>query len=295
MAYNTASYVERRRAMEIGGERTDFWRNFGKWTVGFLFFLAMLALLASLQLFQVTSEGAAKRTLRRAVAALTEIDPLIDRNYDDLRQRAGTAAPDETVRLSDYPIDIPLTPGEVRGASKDQVRDLLLDRSADLMYSQGTSPLRTANGRTQSVGRFSVGGVTDDGLGFLRKRHHDILGAITLALAALCLVLGVTLAALCRGFGRLASVGGVVLLAAIPLVLAGTGARFYMRIASGGDTEYIQREFLEIGQGLAWVPIRDGIAFTVLGAVFLALGVGCAVWADRRKLPRASAASLDRG
>ncbi|MDP9238596.1 MAG: hypothetical protein M3P30_14580 [Chloroflexota bacterium] len=284
MAYETARYAERRRRLETAGGRTDFWRNFGKWTVASLFFLAMLALLASLQLFQVTSEGASKRTLRRAVAALTEIDPLIDRQYDDLQQHASTAGADETVRLNDYPIDIPLRVAEVRGATKDQLRNLLLDRSADLMYSQGTSPLRTSNGRTQSVGRFSVGGITDDGLGFLRRRHHDILGPLTFALAVLCLVLGVTLAVLCRGFGRLASVGGVVLMASIPLVLAGIGARFYLRIASQGDREYIQREFLEIGQGLAWIPIRDGIAFTALGAVFLAIGVGCAVWADRRKL-----------
>ncbi len=98
-----------------------------------------------------------------------------------------------------------------------------------------------------------------------------------------------TLAALCRGFGRLAAVGAVVLAASAPLLLAGIGARFYMRIVSDSETEYIQQEFLEIGQGLAWIPIRDGIAFTVLGAVFLALGAGCAVWADRREGPRTSA------
>jgi hypothetical protein len=232
--------------------------------------------------------------LRRAVAALTEIDPLIDRNYDDLQQRSATAAPDETVRLRDYPIDIALTPVEVRGASKDQIRNLLLDRSADLMYSRGTAPLRTANGRAQSVGRFTVGGITDRGLGFLRKRRHDILGALTFALAALCLVLGVTLAALCRGFGRLSSVGGVVLMASIPLLLAGIGARFYMRVASGSDTEYIQSEFLEIGQGLAWIPIRDGIAFTTLGATFLIVGLCCAVWTDRRQRSHTVARGLAR-
>jgi ABC-type Fe3+ transport system permease subunit len=81
-------------------------------------------------------------------------------------------------------------------------------------------------------------------------------------------------------------VGAVVLAAAIPLALAGIGARFYMRIVSDSDTEYIQREFLEIGQGLAWIAIRNGLAFTVLGAVFLVVGVVCAMWADRREAPR---------
>jgi len=283
MAYNSTRHAGSRRLIDTSSDSSpDFWRNAGKWAVALAFFVALAALLASLQLFQVTSEGAAKRTLRRAVAALTEIDPLLDRNYDDLRQRAATAAPDETVRLRDYPLDIALTPDEVRGVPKDRIRDLLLDRSADLMYSRGTAPLRTANGRTQGVGLFTVGGLTDHGLGFLTKHRHDTLGVLTFALAALCLVLGITLAALCRGFGRLASVGAVTLMASIPLLFAGIGARFYMRIVSEGNSEYIQHEFLEIGQGLAWIPIRDGMAFTVVGAVFLAAGVGCAIWADRR-------------
>jgi hypothetical protein len=287
MAYNSTRYAGSRRFLDNSSDSSpDFWRNAGKWAVALVFFIALGALLASLQLFQATSEGTAKRTLRRAVAALTEIDPLLERNYDDLQQRAATAQPDETVRLRDYPLDIALRPEEVRGVPQGRIRDLLLDRSADLMYSQGTAPLRTANGRAQSIGLFTVGGLTDHGLGFLTKHRHDTLGVLTFALAALCLVLGVTLAALCRGFGRLASVGAVALMASTPLLFAGIGARYYMRIVSEGDSEYIQREFLEIGQGLAWIPIRDGIAFTALGAAFLVAGIGCAVWADRRGAPR---------
>ena len=95
---------------------------------------------------------------------------------------------------------------------------------------------------------------------------------------------------MCRGFGRLTSVGMVIVAASIPVVLGGIGARFYMRIAAGGDTEYIQREFLEIGQGLAWIPIRDGAAFTLLGLLFLVVGYVCALWADRHEAPRTSTA-----
>jgi hypothetical protein len=258
-----------------------FWRSLGKWGVGFALFLALAALMVSLQLFQVTAEGPSKRTLRRSVAALTEIDPLIERNYDDLQQRAAAAAPGDTVQLKNFPIAIPLKPDEVEGQSKQQVRDLIIDRAADLMHAHGTEPLRVNPQSSSSVGLFTVGGITDTGLDFLRSRHHDLLGIVTFALAALCAFLGVTLAALCRGFGRLASVGGVVLAVAMPVLLAGIGARFYMRIVSEGDTEYIQHEFLLIGQGLAWIPIRDGAAFTVFGAALLIVGVVCAAWADR--------------
>jgi hypothetical protein len=268
----------------------DLWRNIGKWTVAFLFFCALTALMISLHLFQATAEGSAKRTIRRSVAALTEIDPLIDRNYDDLQQRAASAGPDDTVELRDFPIAVPLARDDARGASKEQLRDLLLDRSADLMYTRGTEPLRDGAHAGDDVGGFSAAGLTDGGLGFLRSRNHDILAVLTFVLAALCVVLGLTLAALCRGFGRLASVGAVVLVASAPLLILGIGARFYMRIVTNEDTEYIQREFLRIGQGLAWIPIRDGIAFTLLGLILLGLGVALAVWADRRQASRHSAA-----
>ena len=265
---------------------SDFGRTFAKWAVGFAFFLSMLALLTVLPLYQVTAEGPAKQTLRRSTAALTEIDPLIDRNFDDLQQRAAEVGPGETVQLKDFPIAIPLSREQVQGMSKEQLRAYLLDRSADVLYRDGTAPLRDSTGGRGHVGRFTIGGITDRGLGFLRSRYHDILGALTFVLAALCAVLGVTLAFLCRGFGRLASVGAVVMLASIPLLAAGIGGRFYMRIAAENETEYIQSEFLSIGKALAWIPIRDGLALFTLGAAFLVVGLACAWWTDRQARQR---------
>jgi len=273
--------------VEVG---PSLWRNVGKWSVGFLFSCTLLALLGSLCLYQLTAEGPSKRTLRRAVAALTEIDPLIDRNYDDLQQRAAAAGPDETLTLRDFPVQVQLTREEAQSLSKQELRDVLLDRSANVMYSHGTDALREPAASSGNVGVFSLAGITDNGLDFLRSRNHDILRVLTFALAVLAAVLGGLLVLLCRGFGRLASVGAAVLVAAIPIVLLGIGARFYMRIVSTSDTEYLQREFLSIGQGLAWIPIRDGLAFTVLGAALLAAGIGLAVWADRRGRPRYPAA-----
>jgi hypothetical protein len=250
--------------------------------VGLGLFFALLGLFASLLLFQLTSEGAAKQTLRRSVAALTEIDLLVDRNYDDLQRDAQNANAGSKVQLKGYPISIDFSPAEVESMSKEQLRSVLLDRSANLMYSDGTAPLRATAANDGRLGRFSVAGVTAHGLGFLRSRNHGILAVTTFALAAVCAVLALLLASMCRGFGRLTGVGVVIVTASIPMVVGGIGARLYMRIATGSDTEYIQREFLGIGQGLAWVPIRDGAAFTLLGLSFVVAGLACAFWADRR-------------
>jgi hypothetical protein len=260
-------------------------REVGKWSVAFVLFWALSAMLVSLQLFQLTAEGTSKQTLRRSVAALTEIDPLLDRHYDALQQQAQSAAPGDTLALPDFPVPVVMTREEVVGASRDDIRDLLLDRSADIMYDRGTDPLRSSAAGGDDAGFFSIAGLTDHGLVFLRDSNHDILGVLTFSLAAVCGVLAVALVALCRGFGRLVSVGGVVVAAAIPVVLGGIGARFYMRIVSDNGNDYMQHEFLEIGQALAWIPIRDGIAFLVLGLAFLAVGVACARWADTRGKP----------
>lgn len=264
-------------------------RNVGKWSVGFALVVALLALFTSLQLFQLTAEGSSKRTLRRAIATLTEIDPLLDRNFDDLQRSAENAGAGDTVALRDFPIDVPLAPSDVLGVPKPQLRALLLERGADVMYIHGTDSLRAPAAHRGNLGRFSIAGLSNHGLGFLRSRNHDILAVATFVLAALCAALAITLASMCHGFGRLASIGIAVVAASIPVVAGGVGIRFYMRIASDGDTEYVQREFLEIGQGLAWIPIRDGAAFTILGLLFLLVGRACASWADRRGASRVPA------
>ncbi len=264
--------------------------NVGKWTAAFALFLALLALFTSLQLFQITSEGAAKQTLRRSTAALTEIDALLDRNYDELQRTAEDASPGDTIELSGFPIAVPLTPEDVRGASKEQVRDRLLDRSSAVLYRNGASALHDTAAADGSVGRFSVAGITRHGIGFLRSRNHNILAVITLTFALLSTLLALALAAACRGFGRLTSVGAVIVAAAIPVVAGGALARLAARTGTDGDTEYLQREFLEIGHSLAWIPIRDGGAFAVFGLGLVLVGYACALWADRREAPRTSIA-----
>lgn len=264
------------------------WRS-ARWAIALLLLLSLGATLTALVLFQATSEGTSKRSLRRAVAALSEVDVLLDRNYDSLRTEASNGAPGDTFELADFPVNVPLTRDEVMSSSKPQLRDLLLDRSANIMYRHGTGPLRATPGAGIGVGPFTAGGVTDRGLGFLTSGHHDMLRVLTLVLAGASGLLCVVLAALCRGFARLASVGAVVLAASMPLLAAGAAVRLYVHFASGSQTEYLQREFLAIGRGLAWIPIRDGLALAALGAVALAIGAGCAAWADRTSSSRRGA------
>jgi hypothetical protein len=263
------------------------WRS-ARWATVLLLLLTLTATLVALALFQATSEGASKRSFRRAVAALSEIDVLLDRNYDALRSEASDGTANDTYRLADFPVDVELTREEVLGSSRAQLRDLLLERSADIMYSDGTAPLRTTPGAGTGVGPFTAGGITDRWLGFLTRGHHAMLRVMTLVLASVSGLLCITLAALFRGFARLVSVGAVVLVASFPLLAAGATVRLYVHFVSGSQTEYLQREFLAIGRGLAWIPIRDGLAVAALGALAVVIGAACAAWADRMAAARRS-------
>lgn len=262
----------------------------GRVGVAILLVLAVGVMLISLTLYQLTAEGPAKDAHRRAVAALTEIDALIDGQYDDLQTRAESAQPGESLQLRDFPLAIELRPDEVRGASRDDLRRTVLARSADRLYDDGTGALRETAEATDDAGYFSAAGFTDTFLGFLTRRNHAILAVLTFVTASICATLAAWLASLCRGFARLAAVAGALLVASLPIVLAGVLLRLSAR--SGGDTEYIERELLEIAESLAWAPIRNGLAFTALGALLLIVGVACAAWTDRRGAPRSSAAML---
>jgi hypothetical protein len=247
-------------------------RNAAKWSVGFVAVLVIGAMLAALQVYQVTAEGPAKQTLRRSLAAITELDTLLERDYDAMQERTQAADDDEIVALTGYPIGIELTAGDVRGVSREDVRRLILERSAERMYSSGTDALRDPEEGQSAPGRFTAAGVVDRSLDLLRDGVHDAAGVATFLLAAFALALVATLAALSRGYGRIGSAGVVVLAASLPLLLAALAARAWMSI-SGDDGDFLEHELLEAGKAMVWIPVRNGIAFTLLGAAFVAVAL----------------------
>jgi hypothetical protein len=208
---------------------------------------------------------------------------LVARNYDALQAEAEAAPPGSRVTLPDYPIDVALTREDVLGRSPDEVRDLVLDRSAARLYEDGTAALRERAEAQGDVATFSVGGLTDRWLGFHRERNYDVMLIVVVAMSAACAALAAVLAISSRGFGRLASVGAVVLAASLPWLLFGVAVRLFTAAAGGDGAEYIDRELLAIGEELALIPIRIGAAFAVLGLVLLVAGLLLSAWSDRRE------------
>jgi len=232
--------------------------------------MALLALLVALNLLQLTAPGPAHRALRRAVASLTEIDSLLAAHSAALRQQAD-ASPGEPLVLPDYPLDVSLSPEETRRPAAE-VRDLLLARSAERVYQEGSAAFRE-EGQSGEGPRLSVQGAVGMGLGFLTGGNHDALRWTTLVLGILCGALSGALLLIARGYGRLITLGGAVAAASLLFLLLAAAMRLALGLAGWGTDDYITVQLLDLAKGAAWSPMRNGLAFSGLGLALLALGL----------------------
>jgi hypothetical protein len=230
-------------------------RNITKWMLGFGAFFALTLALLALQLFQATSEGTAHTSLVRVTAALTEIDLLLDHHYAELGTQAETAAPGDTLTLEDYPIAIVLTPDDVLNNSRDDLRIIILDSSAERLYQDGTGVLRELSEGASGTGRFSAAGVAKTALDFQTEQNHQRIGVVMFVLFVIALVL--------CGWGRL-GVLGVLLSAASGAVLL-AGALFYLYADATSADDAVREAFLNNTTDLTMIAIRNGIAGVAAG------------------------------
>lgn len=265
-----------------------------RWVLSGLLVLTLGALMASLSFAQVTEEGPAKGALGSTVGILSEVDALLDTRYEALRQDAsGAEAPDE-LKVPDFPLELSFTPEEITSNSdsldsdREAFRALLLSRAADQVYEDGPGAFEA--GQDADIGFFSTEGALKTGMNLLRERPHEVSAKLTIALAALSAVLALGVALVCRGYGRVAAIGLSVVLASTPFLVLAVAVRFTLRLGADGTDDYMAREFLELGQEMAWAAVRGGIVFAVCGIALLVLGSAFAFWSDRRQRPQLPAA-----
>jgi hypothetical protein len=242
--------------------------------------LVLLLALLALVVFQISSEGAAKQSLRRATAALTEIDSLVAGRYDGLQTQAKASAPGDPVQLDDFPVAIELTREDVLDVPQEDLRATILDRSADKLHKNGTSALRESAEAKGSLGLFSVAGFTDRALGMQTSARHTQSAILAGVLFVVGAALVVVTSAFCRGWGRLSAVGVILLVAGAVESGASIGAGLYASAEDRDGNEYLRSELFGIMSDHASLALRDGFAFTIAGALIVAIAlVGNAVTA----------------
>jgi hypothetical protein len=203
-----------------------------------------------------------------------EVDAYLDDHYDGIRRQAEEE-PDRPLTPPDYPIAVTFTPDEVLSGDREAFRALLLDRSAEALYAEGTDAIESENGDESDL---STQAALRDGMNVFRAEAHDGLSitVVVLATAAAFLALGLLLAA--RGYGGLVGLGLGVFLGALPILIAAIAVRFAFRLAADAADDPFVEEYLKLGQELTWAPIRNGIIFTAGGAAVVALGALLVRW-----------------
>ncbi len=266
------AYAEPYRPAYDVSATLDERRSVAKWMLGFLAWVALLGALSALVLFQITAESPAKQSLRRATAALTEIDASLARHYDDMQTQAEAAPPGSVVVFTDYPIAIELTREEVLGVPQEELRILILDRSADRLYEDGTGVLRESAEDAGDLGLFSVAGFTDRALGLLTQDTHRLAAIATLVLTAIAVGLMAAAVLAARSWGRLITAGVIVVLAGAALAVGAAIVSAYS--SSQVDVgEYLRVELFGITKDHAMVAIRTGAGFAIAGALVTAVGL----------------------
>jgi hypothetical protein len=255
---------------------TGFWRVFSKWAIGLLLVSTLGFLLLTIDATQLTAEGTAHKALRRTVASLTEIDTLIAD-----RGEMVTTSPDSggsvTSLLVGFPIDVPLSSQEAQNLSTPELRDVVLDRSADRLYADGFSAFREGGQGSADVQILSPPGAVRYTAGLLTEGNHEVMRIVMAAVAGLAAVLALALVLLSRGYGRLTSLGTAVLAASLPLLVLSVAVRFILRLASEEESDYLTAQLYALGRDVAWLPIRNAIAFTCLGTIFITMGVAFSI------------------
>jgi hypothetical protein len=238
------------------------------WWVGALLVLTGAVWLAALSMSQLSSREMAMPAIERGVAALTEIDALLEIHEQEL----CTLAESETaVEALGFPVrGVDLSLNDVRcedgELNREELRALLLMRSAERVYLDGAGAFEDESAVDGDTSILSPSGAIRATLDSVGASMHDrvttvawVLGAVNAVLLAAVLLLG-------RGIRRFAGVGLVLALAAFPTLAAALA--LWVGIGLMDSDSGLTAEFAEITQALLGLPLRNAL---ILGGAGLAL------------------------
>jgi hypothetical protein len=230
--------------------------------------------LCALSVSQLTARQVAIPVAMRGIAAVTEIDALIDLHATELCT-AASAGGDATISLTGFPVqDVLLRANEVRcpGGVLDRagLRDLVLARAGDLLYLRGTTAFTDPDNAPGAPPALSSTWTIRLLLDNLGSGLHEWATLATWGAGVVGGLLVLLAIALGRRGERLTRVGWAAFLGALPVLLAAAALWTALLLFSGTQGDSMLREFLAIGRALTLLPMRDA-ALVALGGLALVL------------------------
>ena len=251
------------------------------WVSGTLLAGAAALWLATLSVAQATDEQVALPALQRGVAALTEIDALLDVQLEEMQRQADAGA--ETLAPPGFPVrDAAVQTDAVTRADgavdRALLYDALLRSSARLVYTRGVAAVQGGDEPGEETALLSPSGGVRAVLDGLSVENHETAVLWLWPLGGACLLLGALLLVAASGFGRFVAVGVALVAAAVPVLLGGLAARLALSFVDAGPDDRLVEEFLAIARGLTTLPVRNalwlaaaGVAVALPGALLAAL------------------------
>ncbi len=271
-----------RGSFRVADEDARTQRQMSRWMgVGGLALVTALLILAW-SAVQLTDRSQATQVLQQALAPLSDIDRLLERDYATLQTQAQ-AAGGASVIVQSYPLGIAIPAAELSEMSREEVRARVLSVSAERIYESGMGTFTREDAGQGSF--FSPSGVFELTAGQLTARNHTI--AIIIAVLLALFFVPMLVRALSEGSGaeRARNLGAGLALGGLGLAIALLVVRALLRGLLASDDAFSEA-LLDIGVNAAGLPLRNGLIFGALGGVVLAASLAFEAllwrWAGRR-------------
>ncbi len=239
--------------------------------LAFVVFLLVLALSAR----QVTDRRRAEQIIASGVAATTDVDRVVAEDQPLLAQ-VEQSSPAGGFAIPGYPLKVYVSRDEVKLAPT-QLRDVILSRSATVVYEQGLSAFdRTGN---QSFSRFSTQGLIDFAGGQISDTTYTRASLAAILLSVLAALLSGAVLAAYRGWSRLRVLGIAVLAGSAPVVFL-FGVAWFAAGRVGGSDPFVA-DLRVLARNVLSVPLRDGTIVSLAAIRLVVIGVASG-YAERR-------------
>lgn len=223
----------------------------GATVAGAVLAVSMFLLIGLYSIRQVTEQGTAVHVISEGIRATTDVDRLLAEHGDALREAAAAAEDGELLTIPDYPLPVNIEPEEALTLDDDALRELVLARSAAIVYVTGLSPFdQTGN---QSLSFLSVQGMLDQLLGALTGSTHQRAGYAAAVLLLVVTAAGAASLAMTQGFRRFRAFGLAVVLSALPGYAGAWAIGWLLRRIGGADPYWVDLRaladaMLDVGQ-----------------------------------------------
>jgi hypothetical protein len=251
------------------------------WLVASLLAVTVAAFFFFLTAFQVSSDGTAHRILRRGVAITADIDVILPQITTALHAAAQTSDQD-SVRVPNFPVPVEVPKEEASRMGVEELRQRLLDESADRIYDDGMSAWTQSDTQgNQNIARFSTAGGLHRAFGLITQKWNTVYLIAAALFGFLSLVLAAILWLNLRSYVRLLALGAATATAAVISLAGAVAVRFALRTAET-EADPFEKELLDLGVDAVWLFIRNYLILSLLGFAVLAVAAFFAWWDSRK-------------